>query len=127
MLEEHGSDLLPWMAEVSPLPQILNIARLLALSGTFLRAALQGAEQLPEPPPIQRRSNLRPSEAEVRPLLRLHSRTSCTAAQTKISKSGLAGGTPAVSPPDTFAQELSKAPSAVEPQLNRGLERTPRF
>jgi hypothetical protein len=46
------------MAEVSPLPQILNTARLLALPDTSPRAALQGAEQLLEPPPVQRRSNL---------------------------------------------------------------------
>jgi hypothetical protein len=65
--------------------------------------------------PVQCRSNLRPSKVEVRPLLGLHSRASCTVAQTKISKSGLAGGTPAVSPPDTSTQESPKAPLAVAP------------
>jgi hypothetical protein len=79
MPKEHGSDLLPWMAEVSPLPQILNTVHLLALPGTFPRVAL------PEPPPAGGRGT---------PLLGLHSRASCTVAQTKISKLGLAGGTP---------------------------------
>jgi hypothetical protein len=112
---EHVSDLLPRMAEVLPLPQDSNVAHLLALPGTSPRAALQGAEQFPEPPPARRRSNLRPSEVEVRFLLRLHSHPARRHKQTRISKSGLAGGTPAVSPPDTSAQELPEAPSTVAP------------
>jgi hypothetical protein len=78
---EHVSDLCPRMAVVLPLPQDLNVARLLASPSTFPRAALQGAEQLPKPPPARCRFNLRPSEVEVRFLLRLHFRASCTPAQ----------------------------------------------
>jgi hypothetical protein len=79
---EHVSDLRPQMAEVLPLPQDLNVACLLASPGTFLRVALQGAEQLPEPLPARCRFNLRPSEAEIRFLLRLDSGASCRVAQT---------------------------------------------
>jgi hypothetical protein len=78
---EHVSDLRPRMAKVLPLPQDLNVARLLASPGTFPRVALQGTEQLPEPPPTRCRFNLQPLEAEIRFLLRLHSCISCTVAQ----------------------------------------------
>jgi hypothetical protein len=70
------------MVEVLPLPQDLNVACLMASPSTFPRVALQGAELLPKPPLARCRFNLRPSEAEIRFLLRLHSYASYTTAQT---------------------------------------------